>query len=233
MNIRMIHALWAALALIVPASCFAAEDLQLADSVQFAKGKVMIAQEGKTVPSKRTVLLPNDIKVMTNGTYRVAGGKVRTLKEGEMIDKEGLLSSPDGSVAPVVDHITMNNGKLLSVRDGDPQPLTAEFAFPDGSKIVPDGTLRSPNGRVRRMLDGEWITLSGRTIPSRDTITLQEGVVVVQKDGGKFKLRPEQTMMMNDGSKAFGNGTVLLKDGTNITLTEGQVIAVEGVSAPK
>jgi hypothetical protein len=231
MMTRIKPVFWAATFLIAAAlrGFGAAEEVQQAERVEYLRGKVMIDVGGKVAPAERTVLLPNSIKVMTNGTYRVAGGKVRTLKEGEVIDKEGLLLSADGTIMPVIDHITMKNGKLLLVTDGDAQPLAKEFAFPDASKIVPDGTLRTSNGKIRRLLDGDWITLTGKFIASRDSVTLQQGTVVVQKDGGKLKLRPDQTIMMNDGTKAFGNGKVIFRDGSELTLDEGQVVILDGV----
>jgi hypothetical protein len=35
--------------------------------------------------------------------------------------------------------------------------------------------------------------------------------------------------MMNDGTKVFGDGTVIMKDGTSRKLAEGEVLTVEGV----
>ena len=214
-------------------SIIAAEAERAVDRVEFRAGKVMIIQEAKLVPAEQNLVMPNNIKVTTNGTYRVNGGKVRTLKEGQVIDKDGMLSSPDGSVVPVIDHIEKKNGKMLLIEDGDPKPLDREMAFPDGSKVLPDGTLRTANGKLKRLLDGDWLMLTGQSIPSRDTISLQQGTVVVQKDGSLLKLRPNQTLMMNDGTKALGNGTVKMKDGTTVTLAEGQVLVIEGVANPK
>jgi uncharacterized cupin superfamily protein len=197
-------------------------------------GKMMIVEEGgKTVPMEENVVLPGDIKVSTNGTFTVKGGKKRTLQEGQVLDKEGMLTSPDGSVVPVVDHITMKKGQLLVVQDGDSTPLDHEILFPDGSKIVPDGTLRTRDGRLKRLIDGDLLKLDGEALPTRDTITLLNGTVVVQKDGSPVKLSPNQTIMMNDGTKVFGNGTVLMKDGSKVTLSEGQIVPVEGVVAPR
>jgi len=203
------------------------------DRVEFREGKVMIVKEAKLVPAEQNLALPNNIKVTTNGTYRVNGGKVRTLKEGQTIDKDGMLASPDGSVVPVIDHVARRNGQILLIEDGDERPLDREMVFPDGSKVLPDGTMRTPGNKFRRLVDGEWFTMDGKTIAARDTISLQEGTVVVQKDGSLFKLRPAQTLMMNDGTKALGNGTVVMKDGSTVTLTEGQVITVEGVAKSK
>src|ERR1051325_397033 len=214
-------------------SVIAAETEESVDRVEFKEGKVRITKEGKLVVAEQNLALPNNIKVTTNGTYRVNGGKVRTLKEGQVIDKDGMLSSPDGSIVPVINHVARRTGQILLIEDGDERALDREFVFPNGVKVLPDGTMRTPGGKFRRLLDGDWFTMDGNTIPSRDTITLRQGVVVVQKDGSQFRLRPTQTLMMNDGTKALGNGTVKMKDGTTVTLTEGQVLVVEGVAHAK
>ena len=92
-----------------------------------------------------------------------------------------------------------------------------------------DGTLRTPDRKMKRLIDGEIIKLDGREIASKDSVSLQGGKVVVQKDGGVVKLNPNQTLMMNDGTKVFADGTIQKSDGSKVTLTEGQILAIEGV----
>ncbi len=204
-----------------------------AERAMLKDGKMLIVQQGKTVPMENNVVLPHSIKVSTNATFTVNDGKPRKLKEGQVLDSEGMLTSPDGSVAPVLDHVAMKNGKLLMVVDGESSPVDREISFPDGSKILPDSTLRTPDGRLRRLIDGDLLTIGGQPLPTTDTISLQNGRVVVQKDGSLLTLRPDQTIMMNDGTKAFGNGTVVKKDGSTINLGDGQILKVEGVVSSK
>ncbi len=214
-------------------SSFAAEQEESAERVMLTEGKMMVLQGGKTVKMEKSVRLPHEIRVTTNGTFTVNNGKKRQLKEGEVLDSDGMLTGPGGSVAPVLDHVAMKNGKLLLVQDGEASAVDHEIAFPDGSKLLPDNTLRTSDGRLKRLIDGDLLTLGGQPLPSQDTISLQNGKVVVQKDGSLLTLRPDQSMMMNDGTKALGNGTVVLKDGTTTALTEGQILKVEGVVTSK
>jgi hypothetical protein len=51
----------------------------------------------------------------------------------------------------------------------------------------------------------------------------------VQKDGSTLSLRPDQSIMMSDGTKVMGNGVVIWRDGNAATLIEGQVLVIEGV----
>ena len=211
----------------------AAESHKTAERVMLKDGKLLSVEGGKTTPVKEAVYLPYEIKVTTNATFTVNKGKERHLKEGQVLDKEGMLTSPDGSVEPVIDHVAMKNGKLILVKDGESTPLDHDILFPDGSKLVTDGTLRTRDGRLKRVIDGELFKLDGEALSSRDTITLQKGKVVVQKDGSLLTLSPYQSIMMNDGTKAFGNGTVVMKDGSTVTLNDGQILTVEGVTAAK
>ena len=211
-------------------ACAAAAAEESVDRVTFKDGKVMVVQDGESSPLKKQLLLSQQIKVNTNGTFRVNNGKPRDFKEGQVLSRDGMLISPDGSIEPVMDHITMKNGKLLVMQDGESRMLEADMAFPDGSKLLTDGTLRAPDGRLKRLIDGELLTLDGHVLPTKDTITLQDGKVVVQKDGSLLRIPPNQSIMMNDGTKVLGTGTVLTPDGRTVTLAEGQIITVQGVA---
>ena len=42
-------------------------------------------------------------------------------------------------------------------------------------------------------------------------------------------IQPGRSIMMNEGTKVFGEGKVVSKDGTITNLREGQIITIEGV----
>jgi len=232
-SIKTLCGLLAAVLLATSLSLVAAEPEKTAEEVSLKDGKLTFVEGGNVLPLDENVVLPNDIKVSTKGTFTVNGGKERKLKEGQVLDKNGMLTSADGSVVPVVDHITRLKGQLMLVKDGEATVVDHDITFPDGSKVTPDSTFYAPNGALRRILDGDLFKLNGKPIPTRDTISLQGKTVVVQKDGSLIRLRPEQSIMMNDGTKALGNGTVITPDGDTITLTDGQIMEVAGVVAPK
>lgn len=198
-------------------------------SVKFADKKVMVTRESGVAKATNTVELPLSIKVMTNGTFTVKDGKKRPLRDGEVLDKDGMLTSPDGTVAPVTDHVVMKKGRVMLVKDGDASPATGEVVLGDGRRIRPDGTIRTPEGRIERMLDGQLFTFEGKTLASTDTATLIKGAVVLQKDGGRITLRPDQKMAMADGTQVFGNGTVIAPDGKHTRLVEGVILKLPGV----
>ncbi len=192
-------------------------------------GKMWTVQNGQTREMQEETILPGDIKVMTNGTFRVAGGKVRSFQEGQSLSSDGWLAGTDGSVAPVVDHVFMHNGRAAAFNDGERTFLTQAITLGNQTVIEPGGMIRTPDGRSFRLLDGQMYKMDGSPIATRDTISLQNGKVMVQKDGSIFPVPPGRSLMMNDGTKAFGDGTVVKNDGTRITLAEGQVLVVSGV----
>ena len=142
-------------------------------------------------------MLTNDVKVVTNGVFTVGAGRKRQLREGQGIDATGMLTSPDGTLVPVLDHLVMLKGMLNLVKDGEQQVLSREYKLADGSIIGSDGTVRGADGRLRRLLDGQIFKLDGSAMDTTDTVTRIKGEIVLQKDGGRLTLRPTQTIMMS------------------------------------
>ena len=199
-----------------------AEDLAPVDRVTFKGGKVLVPQAGKLTEAIADTTLATDVVVKTNGVFNVGKGKARQMREGQVIDAQGMLSSPDGTVVPVFDHIALRKGRVEIVIDGEAGTLSREYALPNGAKVLPDGTLR-------RLLDGQLLRLDGNVVASTDTASLMNGKVVLFKDGGKTELRRGQTMAMSDGTKVSGDGYVIRPNGTRVTLKEGEPLKLPGV----
>jgi hypothetical protein len=199
-------------------------------SVAFRQSRVQVPKDGKMVETTNDVLVAGIAIVRTNGIFTVNKGKERQLLEGQQITSDGTLSSPDGSVVPIVDHLILKNGRLQVVKDGNPVPVTGDFALPDGSRVSADGSLRSRDGKLRRLLDGQLVKLDGSALPVTDTASLQRGKVVLYKDGSRIELRRGQTMAMSDGSKVSGDGFVIRADGSRVTLKEGELFRLEGAT---
>ena len=199
------------------------------ERVMFKEGKVLFVQAGKTIEATNDFAFSKDIAVLTNGTFVVLKGKARRFREGDALGTDGMLIGADGSIAPVVDHLIMKNGRPTLVLNGEPTVLTSAYRLGDGTTILPDATVIAPNGLRSRLLDGELRKLDGVPLSVKDSISLQSGKVIVQKDGSPLTVQPGQSVMMSDGTKVFGNGTVLKPDGTKVTLKEGEIVPVEGV----
>lgn len=209
----------------------AAEELRKVDQVRVADGDLIAVAGGETFTPTNSVVMPFGIKVMTNLTYTVNAGRERKLLEGQILDKDGTLQSPDGSLMPVMDHVTQKGGKVMVFKDGVMTLVSGETQLADGSRVFADGTYVRKSGERLRLMDGQLIKVDGATLPATDTAMLQDGRVVVQKDGSSIpiKLRPTQSMMMSDGTKVLGDGTVIGKDGRTSKLVEGEVLKIEGV----
>lgn len=205
-----------------------AEDKAPAERVTFKGGKVLVPQDGKLAEAIADTTLANEVVVKTNGVFNVGKGKARQMREGQVIDAQGMLSSPDGTVVPVFDHITLRKGRVEIVTDGDAKTLSREYALPNGAKVLPDGTLRQ-GGTLKRLLDGQLLKLDGSAVATTDTVSLLNGKVTLYKDGGKTELRRGQTMAMSDGTRVSGDGTVIRPNGTRSVLKEGETLKLPGV----
>ncbi len=205
-----------------------AEDKAPVDRVTFKGGKVLVPQDGKLTEAIADTALANEVVVKTNGVFQVGKGKARQLREGQVIDAQGMLSSPDGTVVPVFDHIALRKGRVEIVTDGDAKTLSREYALPNGAKVLPDGTLRQ-GGSMKRLLDGQLLRLDGNVVASTDTVSLVGGKVVLYKDGGKTELRRGQMMAMSEGTKVSGDGYIIRPDGTRSVLKEGETLKLPGV----
>ena len=213
-----------------------AEDSRPVKRVQFKDAKVLaFRDDAKGEVTTNDIVLAGSavIKVTTNGTFTVGSGKARDLLEGQILGADGNLTSLDGTVVPVEDHIAMKGGKLMLVRDGESTKAAAEVLLGDGTRVKPDGTIKGPDGRLRRMLDGQITRFSGATIAATDTVTVKDGQVILQKDGGKVILKSGQTIAMSNGSKVSSDGTVTRMDGTKTKVAEGEIYKLPGILPAK
>lgn len=205
-----------------------------ADSVTFRDSQLLLMKSGlpDKVVTNQFNLSPT-ITVFTNATFSVAKGKPRALSAGEILDGNGLLTKPGGAVGPVEDHYAMIKGRMQLVEDGLVTPINRPVRCANGASITPQGWITTASGRRTRVLDGQWIKLDGTTIAARDSITLVQGKVVVQKDGSLLTLAPGRTMNMSDGTKISGDGTYTKRDRKVVKLKEGEVVIIEGAIHPR
>ncbi|MBI5383641.1 MAG: hypothetical protein HZA90_03040 [Verrucomicrobia bacterium] len=213
-------------------SPLAAADLPPAsiEKVMLKEGRLLVVQAGNTRPADAEVVLPQDIRVATNASFRVKDGKPRPLSEGQVLGADGMLTSPDGSVVPVVDHVAVRSGQVTLTKDGESAAVSADVPLGDGSKITRDGYHVAAAGSRVKLLDGQMFKLDGQPIASADTVTLRGGAVRVQKDGSQFAVARGRSLMMNDGTKVFGDGYVVFRDGRTQRLSEGEILTVQGVT---
>jgi hypothetical protein len=199
------------------------------DGVQFTRKQVILSPAGTVLKAPDVAALPFGIVVETNGTFTVNKGKARELQEGDVLGKDGLLIKADGRVMPVMDHVTLNRGRVLLVKDGEATEVRELVQLGDGTIIAPDWKITPRNGTPRRLMDGEFFLLEGNPLPARDSVTMRGGKVLVQKDGTTLEVPANRTIMMNDGTKVFWDGTIVTFDGTRSAVTEGERVILQGV----
>jgi hypothetical protein len=226
----------AVIALLTTIVAHSAETITNAEKVQFKDRKVYAWLNGGRVEVTNKVELPFNILIETNGTFTVDDGRLRALQDGDVLGRDGMLLRPDGSITPVMDHITLNRGQVLRA-DGDAAEPQAALQLGDGTVIRPDRKVVTPTGMASWLQDGELLRPGGGTYPARDTITMRNGRVMVQKDGSMLTVEPNRNITMNDGTKVFADGTYILFNKARGTvsgepvqqLVEGQVLTLEGI----
>jgi hypothetical protein len=200
------------------------------DGVQYRGGQVYCLRGDDLEPLQaETIKLPFNVKVTTNGTFKVGEGKERKLGEGQIIRSDGWLVN-HGSVQPVFDHLAMLEGKAWLVRDGHASVLTGPMTLTNNWTINPDEECLFPGGASTRLTDGELFRLDGTALPAKDGATLINGRVVMQRDGALIPLQPNQVTGMNDGSRVSGDGTVTRRDGSITRLVEGRTVLFDGIT---
>jgi len=203
------------------------------DHLVLQKGKVQVFKSGKSTELKEKLTLSNGFKVETNGLVTLSAGVKKQLRENQKLTLDGFLIAPDGKLVPFEDHVTVRNGAVTIVKDGQAQPVYGTLRLEDGTQILPRGIVIRPNGQRTRLLDGQMLRLSGRNLPANDFVMIKSGVVTLQKDGATMTLAPKRSMMMADGTKVLGNGTVIKPDGTKIVLKEGERYNLPGAALSK
>lgn len=199
------------------------------DGATVKDNQVYAIQGDQLEPLTQNLKLPFKVEVYTNGTFKVGkDGKPRQIREGQVVRNDGWLLNPDGSIEPVFDHVMMKNGRVYVVRDGQATALTKTMTFPNGMTLEPNGDGSNLPGGQIRLQDGQLFRLNGTPIQARDTISMKNGRVVVQKNGTLIPLSPVQIMGMDDGTRVRGDGTIWKHDGTTFQLKEGQTILVAG-----
>jgi hypothetical protein len=123
----------------------------------------------------------------------------------------------------------MKDGRPVIVRDDKAEPLTTWKTFPSNLRIGPDGTCVYPDGAISRLMEGQLFNVDGKPVPTKETITFQNGKVMVQRFGKLIPVTDLQIMGMPDGSRVNGKGLLLRKDGSTLQLREGQTLLMEGL----
>lgn len=84
------------------------------DCCMMKDGKMMCMKAGKTMPMEMEMTMKNGTKVMTDGECVDKAGKKIMLKEGEMIDSDGMISMPGMKKMSKKEHSKMKSEKMTN-----------------------------------------------------------------------------------------------------------------------
>jgi hypothetical protein len=56
----------------------------------------------------------------------------------------------------------MKDGKLSEMVDGKKQPVTQDISLTNGTTIHPDGSINDRDGHLRKLEEGQYMTMDGR-----------------------------------------------------------------------
>lgn len=194
-------------------------------------GITMIDRGGSVVPLRYNIQLAKSIHVMTNATFVVGGGSPRQLEDGETLRSDGYLLEPDGHMKPVFDRqVKVRAGVVRIYQDGKSHVLKQPMILPSGIRVETNGMLTMPDGSMHRLIEGQMLRLNGTVLPAKDTVTMRDDVVYVQKEGDQFKIPRQRSIMMNNGTKVYGDGHLVRQNGKETALTNGEVVVLPGVT---
>ena len=209
-----------------------AQVLKTMDYLVMKGGEVVVVADGQPVRLNAEMALTPTLKVSTNGVLHVRG-KERMLRDGQKLTLDGFWLANDGMLIQVDDHYMLKDGKLNFVRDGKFTPVNQEVVFQNGTRLGTDGAVMTSRGGVVRLQDGQMLTPEGATLPALDHVMKKDGKIVLQKDGSILGLPPARLMVMSEGTKVKGDGTIVMREGKTFVLAEGQRLTLEGAVMPK
>src|SRR5215204_1219911 len=98
MKTKLILGLLLSMAWSVASSGAEKADSDTVKSVTIKRGILIATIDDLPVEATNEITFPKNIVIGTNGMFKVGGGKERPLAEGQVLDRDGMLTSPDGSV---------------------------------------------------------------------------------------------------------------------------------------
>ena len=65
-------------------------------------------------------------------------------------------------------YIQMKGGKLSEMVNGKVQPVTQDITLVNGTTIHPDGSINDRDGHLRKLEEGEYMTMDGKIRKLKD-----------------------------------------------------------------
>ena len=148
-----------------------------------------------------------------------------TLAEIENQKRPDQLKDQDEKVMSA-DHFMMKDGKLMMVKGGTATEVTEDMEFGDGGMVMKDGTyMTKADGPKMKITDGDTLTIDGK-LRARNRIEMRAGTLNVFKGGETMEMKEEMTL--ENGAKVMTDGKVVMPDGEETKLEDGDSISMGG-----
>lgn len=208
------------------------------DGVYMRDGALFHFDNGQKQKLVAPLRMGSEYEVRPDGQVLKATSALWHLSNGEMLFPDGSIMLADGSMSYLGDHYVQQAGKLIRVSGGKQTPVAAGHQLPNGIILKDYGRMLMPNGHISILQDGQILRADGEELPAWDTIQYHNGSVKLFKDGSLLSLPPNRLMIMNDGTKVWGNGAISRRtqqsgwDEVKFQLPEGAMVRLPRVAGP-
>lgn len=173
-------------------------------------GNLVRLSHGHRVTASHVINLRGGYTIELDGAVKQGDAKVWQLEEGQLFSPDGTVLFSNGELRYVQDCLTRVAGKMVWMHAGMPHPTEPgqPISLENGTLIGDYGRMTMPNGYYSHFQDGQIFTPEGEELTAWDTVSVSGGKVTLFKDGSLLSLDSNRSMMMSDGTKVFGDGTV-------------------------
>ena len=133
-------------------------------AVEMKDGKMMVVADGKTMPMTKEMTMENGTRCMTNGEYIMKDGKKMKMKEGEMMDMNGMMMNHGDMMNHGMmsnDYVMMKDGKMIVMKDRKEMPMTKDMTLKNGTKCLTNGEYIMKDGKKMKMKEGDRMDMNG------------------------------------------------------------------------
>ena len=204
----------------------------LKNGVVMKDGKPMEADKsGVLTPLEEDLTLGNGTIVTKTGEYKLPNGKKLKMKNGEAFTADGnMMVLKDEMIS--VDGYVMKDGVLMQVKSGLIASQDQDVDLESGDKLAKDGTITRKDGTTMVLREGEMINAKGEVMRRKDDLVNMDGVTM--RNGKMMKweanklIAVDKEITLANGAKVAPNGSVTMKDGTKLTLNNGEIFTSKG-----
>ena len=136
-----------------------------------------------------------------------------------------------------VDGVTVKDNEVYSIQGGVLEVLTENLKLPFDVEVITNGSFTVADGKERKLEEGQvlrndgWLLKpDGSMQPVFDHVTMQNGHVIVVRDGEATTLT--EPMRFPNNLSIAPDGSCTYPDGSSSRLADGQMFRLDGTAIP-